>query len=157
FAGLEHLDLTNHLVCARGVRALARSETLLGLRTLDLDHDPGADPDDNRFDPEAVIALSQAPNLRGLMSLRLCPRALPEAASEALALSPYLRGLRSLALACGDDPPPEIGPLLGSSLLAGLERLDLRGLPLDDDDVAGLAASPAPAGLRSLTLDVHDC
>jgi hypothetical protein len=156
---LEHLDLTNHLVGADGIRALARSETLLGLRSLDLDHDPSAGSDENRFDAEALIALSEAPNLSGLTSLRLCPHELSEAASEALARSPYLRGLRSLGLAAGDyfANDHEIRPLLGSPFLAGLERLDLRGMPVNAEDVEALAASPAPAGLRSLSLNLEHC
>jgi uncharacterized protein (TIGR02996 family) len=154
---LTHLDLTNHLVSADGIRALARSSTLQSLRTLDLSHDPLVPPNGNRFNAEAVMALSQAPNLRGLTCLRLCPYELTAKASEALAGSPHLVRLRSLSLACGDHFAPEILPLLGSPLLAGLERLDLQEVCLTAEDVAALVGSPRPVNLRSLALRVDRC
>jgi uncharacterized protein (TIGR02996 family) len=154
-AGLAHLDLTCHRVSAGGVRALGRSATMHGLRSLDLSHDLVADADSNPFDTEAVVALSQAANLRGLVRLSLCPRELTAQASAALAGSPHLVGLRSLTLACGDHFAPEIRPLLGSPLLAGLERLDLSDLPLTDEDLAALFQSPRPRNLRSLALNVR--
>jgi uncharacterized protein (TIGR02996 family) len=155
--GLTDLDLTNHGISAGGIRALARSPHLHGLRTLDLRQDTLEEPDRNRFDTDAVVALAGAANLAGLRSLAVCPYALTAEGCAALAGSPYLSGLRSLTLASAELLPGALRPLLGSPLLLGLERLDLRELGLTAEDVAALFASPRPPGLRSLALGVEGC
>jgi uncharacterized protein (TIGR02996 family) len=159
FAALTDLDLRSDLVCAEGVRALARSDVLLGLRSLVLDHISLNDHAFNRIEVEAVIALSRAENLRGLTSLCLGCHKLSEKACEALASSPYLQGLRSLALAARHfvGGHHDLRPLFGSPFLNGLEHLELRGMPLIAENVREMATWPAPPNLRSLTLDVQCC
>jgi hypothetical protein len=156
-AGLTHLDLTNHLVSAEGIRALGRTSTLSNLRTLELANDPLAGPEGNRFDAEAVIALSQAPTLRNLTRLSLCPVELDAPAVAALATSPYLTGLRSLSFACAEEFTPDLRPLLSSPILAGLEHLDLHDLCLSAAAVKELVGSQRPAYLRALGLRVESC
>jgi uncharacterized protein (TIGR02996 family) len=156
-ASLTHLDLKNHRVFVEGIRALGRSSTLCNLRTLELDHDPLAGPEGNRFDGAAVIALSQAPTLRNLTRLSLCPVELDAPAVAALATSPYLTGLRSLGFACAKEFTPDLRPLLGSPILAGLEHLDLHDLCLSAAAVKELVGSPRPAHLRALGLRVESC
>ena len=86
----EVLKLRSTYPGVPGVKALARSASLKGLRWLDLSS--------NRLGPTAIKLLVESEYTRGLRVLDLSNNPVGEAGARALAESPHLEGLAELAL-----------------------------------------------------------
>ncbi len=88
--GLETIKLRSTYPGVPGVKALAKSASLKGLRWLDLSS--------NRLGPTAIKLLAESEYTRGLRVLDLSNNPVGEAGARALAESPHLEGLAELAL-----------------------------------------------------------
>ena len=117
---LRALSLLDNGVGNPGVRALAASKALAGLRVLDLCSNP-------RIDCAGVQALAASPNLRGLTRLGLGGTATGDAGASALAGFPQMSGLRRLNLYETSVGDAGAEALLRSRHLTRLEELDLEG------------------------------
>ncbi len=174
FFRLRWLNLSHNRLGPIGVRALAQSPLLAGLRFLDLTGNYGseraigdegaralAEPRQvqslktlllgaQRIGTDGAFALGSAAALAGLEVLNLSYNPLGDAV-EALAGSPFLRRLRWLSLRSTRPGPRGLAALADSPLLSSLVVLDLSMNPLGDS-VEALARSPRLTRLESLDL-----
>ncbi|MBP3959686.1 TIGR02996 domain-containing protein [Gemmata sp. G18] len=131
---LQHLDMSDNPLAGEGIRDLAESGIVRGLRTLHLSRTRPGGP--------GVKALTEAGGLAGLRMLDLSNNALGPAAVRAVAACGGFRGLRVLNLSNNYVRDSGAVSLAGSSALAGLLELDLCETDIGDTGALALAESP---------------
>jgi uncharacterized protein (TIGR02996 family) len=112
-------------------RAIARSEYLTGLKSLDLSR--------NRFDHHSAEHLAASPALSGLQELNLRENAIGEAGARALAVSPHFGNLRYLELHGNRLGPAGAEAIAISERLPSLQRLGLAENDVGSPRIQGLS------------------
>ena len=136
---LTHLGLASHDLSWRSAQALADSEQLRGLRSLDLSF--------SQIGPEGVRALLSRP-WQALHTLHLRWAGLRNAGAVALAQASGLEGLRELTLSSNQIGPSGLGALAESRQLEQLRGLGVSFNPLGP---AGIGAFAEAARMPRLT------
>jgi uncharacterized protein (TIGR02996 family) len=130
------------------LRTVLKSDTLAGLRLLDLS--------DNELGDELAVQVAQAPHVSRLQALHLRGCKLTSAGVTSLANSPHLANLKVLELsnnALGDDGATALG---STPFLKSLEELHLGSCAVGDAGAKALAGAAHLRGLKELALFLND-
>src|SRR5262249_31369530 len=145
-AGLRRLDLSHNKIGTRGVKALAASEHLAGLRELLLGYD------DAGAGEQGVAAIAASPHLVHLEELEVPANDIGLEGAQALVTAPFFPNLTQLALGRNglfDD----VALLLADQGEEGAPlMLSLYGNYLTDEGACALAESPLLDRLTGLDL-----
>lgn len=134
-----HLNLNGQKLENGGLRALARSEALQGVKSLSLRN--------NFFDHTGLAEIAASPHLKNLEALNLMDNAFKDKGMVALCEAPTFPGLKSLNVeGCGI----KISGLkaLALSSLKNLETLNISGNDLGDEAGKVLANCETFSGLK---------